>query len=78
MPTISETKPSGSRRFLRLAVAFGLWGGTAVGLAWMAVNVMRFANIPGFALRSAILGVAFLLFSGAAGYLLYSGMILGD
>jgi hypothetical protein len=44
----------------------------------MAVNVFRFPNIPGFAVRSAALGAAFGLFAGAAGYLFYSGMILGE
>lgn len=73
-----KMKSPESKRILRLSLAYGLWGGTAVGLTWMAVNVFRFQDIPGFAVRSGALGFAFALFTGAVGYLFFSGMILGD
>jgi hypothetical protein len=80
MPTISFNnlrKPE-TKRLLRKAVAFGMWGGTVVGLCVLALNISRCHSIPGMTVRFAILGAAWALFAGAVGYLFYSGTVLGD
>jgi hypothetical protein len=66
-----------TRRRLRLAAAFGLWGGTFLGLTMLAVNTARFWELPGLATRFGFLGGAAALAGGALGYLFYAGMIFG-
>ncbi|MFA5140334.1 MAG: hypothetical protein WC728_13970 [Elusimicrobiota bacterium] len=80
MPTISfsNLKTPESRRLLRKAVAFGMWGGTTVGLVVLALNIARYHSVPGMTARFMILGAAWVLFAGSVGYLFYSGTILGD